>query len=381
MTTINICPQDPAPAAPSRGSASTLNLALGYGRVSTAKQGLSREAQTETVQRAAAFHVGGPDSGPDAVSSEMFFDDDTSGSIPFVDRPAGRQLLARVRDALAAGQNPTVIVTKVDRLGRDTVDVSQTVTLFESLGARIVFLDINVDTRTAMGRAFMQIAAVFAELERARIRERIQTTLDLKRSQNLVIGTVPYGWDARDTGARNKTGKPVRELVANPAEQQNIVAMARARAAGASYNQIARDLNRRGADTRMHHQPLLPVRLLGIHRHELLAQQPVIVKAQLEMNDVPNESVQPIPPPRLLENRRGRRPHHVIAGKRPHRRLLQRHAPPIVQGKGGRVQLPRRTQILGRGATRWCQPITAFASRFHSKCHSTMPPCQTGGTS
>ena len=33
----------------------------------------------------------------------MFFDDDTSGSIPFVDRPAGRQLLARVRDALAAG--------------------------------------------------------------------------------------------------------------------------------------------------------------------------------------------------------------------------------------------------------------------------------------
>jgi hypothetical protein len=135
MTTINTCPQDPAPAAPSRGSASTLNLALGYGRVSTAKQGLSREAQTETVQRAAAFYTVG-NSGTDAVS-EMFFDDDTSGSIPFVDRPAGRQLLARVRDALAAGLSPTIIVTKVDRLGRDTVDVSQTVTLFESLGLRL----------------------------------------------------------------------------------------------------------------------------------------------------------------------------------------------------------------------------------------------------
>jgi len=202
MTTINTCPQDPAPAVPSRGSASTPNLALGYGRVSTAKQGLSREAQTETVQRAAVFYTVG-NSGTDAVS-EMFFDDDTSGSIPFVDRPAGRQLLARVRDALAAGLSPTIIVTKVDRLGRDTVDVSQTVTLFESLGARIVFLDINVDTRTAMGRAFMQIAAVFAELERARIRERIQTTLDLKRSQNLVIGTVPYGWDDRPTGTHRR---------------------------------------------------------------------------------------------------------------------------------------------------------------------------------
>ena len=141
-------------------------IAFGYGRVSTAKQGLSREAQTETVQRAAEYHTGG-------AAHEMFFDEDTSGGIPFAERPSGRQLLAAVKAAIAAGGSPTIIVTKVDRLGRDTVDVSQTVSLFESLGARIVFLDINVDTRTAMGRAFMQIAAVFAELERARIRERI----------------------------------------------------------------------------------------------------------------------------------------------------------------------------------------------------------------
>jgi DNA invertase Pin-like site-specific DNA recombinase len=33
-------------------------IAFGYGRVSTAKQGLSREAQTDTVQRAAAFYSG-----------------------------------------------------------------------------------------------------------------------------------------------------------------------------------------------------------------------------------------------------------------------------------------------------------------------------------
>jgi len=94
----------------------------------------------------------------------MFFDDDTSGSIPFAERPAGRQLLDRVRQALADGESSTIIVTKVDRLGRDTVDVSQTVTLFETLGARVLFLDINVDTRTAMGRAFMQIAAVLRQI-------------------------------------------------------------------------------------------------------------------------------------------------------------------------------------------------------------------------
>ena len=179
-------------------------IAFGYGRVSTAKQGLSREAQTDTVQRAAAFYSG--KSGPDAVSavSEMFFDEDTSGGIPFADRPSGRLLLIAVKAALAAGGSPTIIVTKVDRLGRDTVDVSQTVTLFESLGARIVFLDINVDTRTAMGRAFMQIAAVFAELERARIRERIQTALDLKRSQN------PVSWPLRPRLRARFPGDPRR---------------------------------------------------------------------------------------------------------------------------------------------------------------------------
>ena len=224
------------------------SITFGYGRVSTSKQGLSREAQTETVQRAAAFY-GGPDA-VSAVSSEMFFDDDTSGSIPFAERPAGGQLLDRVRQALANGESPTIIVTKVDRLGRDTVDVSQTVTLFETLGARVVFLDINVDTRTAMGRAFMQIAAVFAELERARIRERIQTTLDHKRSQNLVTGTVPYGWDDRDTGAHNRTGKPIRELVPNEAEQKIILEMAQKKATGVSLTQIAKDLNRRGVPTK-----------------------------------------------------------------------------------------------------------------------------------
>jgi len=216
---------------------------FGYGRVSTNKQGLSREAQTSTIERAAQFHAGG-------VAGEIFFDEDVSGCIPFNERPGGKRLLAAATGCLASGLPVTIIVTKVDRLGRDTVDVSQTVTQLTQLGVRVVFLDINVDTRTAMGRAFMQIAAVFAELERERIRERIQTTLDLKRSQNLVVGTVPYGWDDRPTGAVNKSGKPIRELIPNAAEQAVILEIARRKAAGVSLEAIARDLNRRGVPTK-----------------------------------------------------------------------------------------------------------------------------------
>jgi DNA invertase Pin-like site-specific DNA recombinase len=80
-------------------------IAFGYGRVSTAKQGLSREAQTEAVQRAAEFYTGSTcaphvTDGAPPSALEMFFDEDTSGGIPFAQRPAGRQLLAAVRAAL-----------------------------------------------------------------------------------------------------------------------------------------------------------------------------------------------------------------------------------------------------------------------------------------
>jgi len=232
-------------------------IALGYGRVSTDRQSLSREAQTEAVSRAAEYYT------VNCLPDEMYFDEDTSGSIPFVERPGGQQLIVRLQEVVAAGYRPTIICTKVDRLGRDTVDVSQTVTLFEQLGARTVFLDINVDTSTAMGRAFMQIAAVFAELERARIRERIKTTMDFKRSQNLVIGTVPYGWDDRPTGAVNKAGKPIRELVPNEAEQAIILEMARKFASGVSLTQIAKDLNRRGIPTKRRGEKLNIGRVKG----------------------------------------------------------------------------------------------------------------------
>jgi len=72
---------------------------------------------------------------------------------------------------------------------------------------------------------------------------------------------------------------------------------------------------------------------------------PAIEEPQLQMDHVADEGMQPIPPARLLKNRRSWRRHHVIAGERPHRRRLQRHPPPIIPGERGRIQLPRRAQL------------------------------------
>lgn len=217
-------------------------IALGYVRVSTGRQDLSVEAQTEAVRRAADYHQ--------LADFQLFAEPDTSGSVEFLQREQATRLLSVAQNAIAAGREVTIIVPKVDRLGRDTVDVSNTARLFEKIGARLLLLDINVDTRMPMGRAFMQIAAVFAELELARIRERIQTALDHKRDHGLLTGTVPYGFDAIETGGVSAKGVKERRLVDNPVEQRWILEMVRLRQAGWGYHSIARWLNEQGATTK-----------------------------------------------------------------------------------------------------------------------------------
>jgi site-specific DNA recombinase len=219
---------------------------LGYGRVSTDKQELSEVVQAEHIQRRAEYEQLG--------QAEIFFDPDTSGGEPFAERAGGKLLIQRVTELAAQGVASVIIIPKVDRMGRDVIDVDTTVQMLEALGARMVFLDINVDTRQPMGRAFMQIAAVFAQLERARIRERIQSVMDSKRDKGLLTGTVPYGWDAVETGnERVKDGRVIKErrLVDNAAEQHWLRHIVHLWRAGVSYNQIAADLNARGVKTKL----------------------------------------------------------------------------------------------------------------------------------
>ncbi|HWY32315.1 MAG TPA: recombinase family protein [Candidatus Acidoferrum sp.] len=216
---------------------------FGYLRVSTHRQDLSIEAQSEQVKRAAEYHGG-------SAGLELFAEPDTSGSIEFAKREQGAALIARTREAVQSGLAVTIIVPKVDRLGRDVIDINQTVRVFEQMGVRILFLDINVDTRTPMGRAFMQIAAVFAELELARIRERIQSALDQKRANGHLTGTVPFGWDAVETGEVTAKGVKVRKLVDNVVEQGWILKMAARRDSGWSYQSIANELNRHDVPTK-----------------------------------------------------------------------------------------------------------------------------------
>lgn len=65
-----------------------------------------------------------------------------------------------------------LVVTKLDRLGRDLMDLQQICREIEARGASLAVLDQHVDTSTTAGWAFFQMLGVFAEFENSIRRER-----------------------------------------------------------------------------------------------------------------------------------------------------------------------------------------------------------------
>ena len=88
-----------------------------------------------------------------------------------MDRPIFEQIMARVR----AGETGGVVVAKLDRFARTLVGALGVLEEFEQHGATLVSVADNIDLSTPMGKAFLRILLVFAELERDRIGEAWKT--------------------------------------------------------------------------------------------------------------------------------------------------------------------------------------------------------------
>jgi site-specific DNA recombinase len=86
-------------------------------------------------------------------------------------RPIFDAILERVR----AGETDGVIVAKLDRFARTLVGALGTLEEFERHDAVLVSVADNLDLSTPMGKAFLRILLVFAELERDRISESWKT--------------------------------------------------------------------------------------------------------------------------------------------------------------------------------------------------------------
>ena len=154
---------------------------VGYIRVSTKEQkrsGAGLAAQRRQIQRACTERdwplVGvESDEGVSAKSTR--------------NRPA----LARVLDALEAGDADGLIVAKLDRLSRSVRDFCDILDRSQRQRWALVCLDLGLDTSTPAGKFTAQIIAAVAELERELIGQRTREGLEAKRAEGMQLGRPP----------------------------------------------------------------------------------------------------------------------------------------------------------------------------------------------
>lgn len=154
---------------------------FGYCRVSTDKQvaGTSLDDQKRRVESVAGYHG--------ATITTLFVEEGVSGSIPLGQRPRGFEMVA------GAVRGDTVVVSKLDRAFRNTIDALGVIERFRARGVQIILADISVEplTQDGVGRLFFTIMASLAEFERERIAERTKAGKRRVAEQGGFLGGTP----------------------------------------------------------------------------------------------------------------------------------------------------------------------------------------------
>lgn len=208
---------------------------VGYVRVSTNKQDISREAQEEQIRAMATVK------GWELADVLVDFDE-FSGDL---DRPKVQEVLRLIEARKVQG----VIVSKLDRLTRSTRDCVMLIDLCNKKDVSLVSLAESLDTKSPMGRFFVRMIASLAELERETIGTRTREAMAHLKKLGMPVGQAPYGWLAPQANRGLKLEEKAR-LVENPAEQKVIKEIVRLHKKGLAYRTIARNLNKSGYRTR-----------------------------------------------------------------------------------------------------------------------------------
>ena len=173
-------PASPSFAAPSPADGTTAGatLLIGYARVSTEDQRL--DLQLDALV---------------AAGCQRVFEDRASGAR--TDRPGLAAALSHLR------RGDTLVVWRLDRLGRTTHQLVGLLERFERGGICLRSLQDGIDPASVMGRAMLQIGAVFAEMERNLLRERTRAGLAAARARGRLGGRKPrLTADGLDTARR-----------------------------------------------------------------------------------------------------------------------------------------------------------------------------------
>lgn len=169
----------------------TTGTALGYLRVSTGKQ--DEQLQHDALDKAGV------------LKRNRYVDHGVSGSK--TSRPKLDEMLAD------AQPGDTITVYKLDRLGRSTAHVAGLIQYLTERGIFVESLSDGLDSRTPTGRAMLQMLSIFAEMERAFIRERTVAGLAAAKAQGRVGGR-PKSLDTK----KAKQAQALRDANTSPAD-------------------------------------------------------------------------------------------------------------------------------------------------------------------
>ncbi|ASQ27074.1 recombinase family protein [Salmonella enterica subsp. enterica serovar Java] len=163
-----------------------MSRTFAYCRVSTSEQA--------TENQIIAIRQAGYDVLDNRVVSEV-----VSGGVQAMKRKAFADM---VNHKLESGDR--LIVLKLDRLGRDNIDVQQTIDMLVKRGIEVVSLDLPVRNLTsAEGKLMLQMFSAFAEFEKSRIIERTKEGLDRAKQEGKRLGR-PVATDTRERVQRAK---------------------------------------------------------------------------------------------------------------------------------------------------------------------------------
>src|SRR5262245_29459740 len=157
--------------------------------------------------------------------AEIYRDEGISGTVPFDDRPEGKRLLADAR----AGKFTTVLLYRVDRLGR--LDVVSHVARYhlEAFGVGLRSLTEPFDTTTPSGKFLFSILVASASMERETIIQRAKDGLRrVSSAGRWANGRPPYGYriENRQLIADNSEAPIVREIFRLAATRHSLVTIA-----------------------------------------------------------------------------------------------------------------------------------------------------------
>jgi DNA invertase Pin-like site-specific DNA recombinase len=141
---------------------------FGYARVSTSQQSL--DVQINALKAA-------------GVESNRIFSDKATG------KNIERTALQMLRLKVEAGD--AILVKKLDRLGRDTVDMVQLIKEFSQMGVAIRFIDDSISTEGSNGQMIITILSAVAQAERQRILERTNEGRIEAKTKGIKFGRKP----------------------------------------------------------------------------------------------------------------------------------------------------------------------------------------------